>query len=115
MSRVSRIGLPLSSDSSTASSREFFWTWRASAYKYRARTCPGVVLHDSKAVRAARTAASTSAVDACMIFARGLPVAGAIESKWSLPFTQALLTQTPNGDRAAIQALAVLSASGAGP
>jgi hypothetical protein len=31
MSRDSRIGLPLSSDSSTAKSRECFWTCRAIA------------------------------------------------------------------------------------
>src|SRR6266571_553646 len=63
-SRVSRIDLPLSRLSSTASRRECFCTARASAYKWRARAWPANADHAGKALRAAATAASTSAAPA---------------------------------------------------
>ncbi len=53
MSRLSRMGLPLSIVSSTASRRECFCTCRARAYKYRARSYPLSACHAGCALRAA--------------------------------------------------------------
>src|SRR5690606_11303345 len=61
MSRDSRIGLPLSSDSSTASSRDRSAMIRAIRNRYFARSRPGIGPQTcSYAARAARTARSTS-------------------------------------------------------
>src|SRR3954469_6573956 len=61
-SRDSRIGLPLSSDSSTASSRERSWISRAIRNRYFARSRPLIGPQTlSNALRAERTALSTSA------------------------------------------------------
>ena len=76
MSRVSRMGLPLSSVSSTARKRACFCTCRAKAYRNRARTWPGSAAHPGKAARAAATASSTSWGRAWTTVAKVLPVAG---------------------------------------
>ena len=81
MSRVSRMLLPLSIDSSTASSRELRCTARASAYRYRARPCPPRAVQAGSALRAAFTAASTSRFEPSDTSAITLPVAGFITSK----------------------------------
>src|SRR5690348_14215258 len=83
MSRVSRIDLPLSRLSSTASSREVFWTSRASAYRWRARACPDKLRHAANAARAACTARSTSGTPAWATRASTSRVAGLIVSKRS--------------------------------
>src|SRR6266566_2522471 len=87
------------------------------AYRYRARTCPGVLLHVSKAARAAATAASTSALFAEAICASGLPVAGLILSiYWPLSgLTHWLLMNRPNGACSCIHVSPGAAASGAGP
>src|SRR5947209_20400410 len=117
ISRVSRIGLPLSSDSNTASRRECFWIWRAMAYMYRARTCPGVLPHVSKALRAAATAASTSLLLAAATWVSGFAVDGLMLSIY-LPLadlTHSLLINRPKGWCSLIQASPGVAASGAGP
>src|SRR5262245_39913453 len=76
-SRDSRIGLPLSIDSSTASSRDRSWIRRAMRKRYLARSLPGIVDHTrSYACRAAATARSTSSGPASTISANGSSVAG---------------------------------------
>src|ERR1022692_4699763 len=76
-SLVSLIGLPLSIDSSTANSRERSCRIRAIRYKYLARSAPGIGPQTcSKAVRAAATARSTSALPASAILLRVSSVAG---------------------------------------
>ena len=76
MSRVSRIVFPLSIVSRTANSRECFCNCLASAYKYRARSCPERDFHIGNASLAALTAASTSLFPASEIEASFLPLAG---------------------------------------
>src|SRR6266705_2210570 len=83
MSRVSRIDLPLSRLSSTARSRAFFCTSRASAYRWRARAWPDSPRQAGHAARAARTARSTSAASACATRAKTSRVAGLMVSKRS--------------------------------
>ena len=71
------MGLPLSSDSSTASSRDRSCTSRAMRYRYLARSAPGIGAHtDSKARRAAATARSTSRGPATATDASTSSVAG---------------------------------------
>src|SRR5213076_1270002 len=117
-SRVSRIDLPLSRLSSTARRRECFCTVRASAYKWRARAWPDNADHPGKALRAAATAASTSAWPACVTRASGAVVAGLMTSNAS-PFL--LLVQRPPTNRPnarpcrSSHSSAGLSLSGAGP
>src|SRR6266704_59408 len=117
-SRVSRIDLPLSRLSSTASRRECFCTARASAYKWRARAWPANADHAGKALRAAATAASTSAAPACVTRASDAVVAGLMTSNPS-PFL--LLVQRPPTNSPNVRpcrsshSSACLSLSGAGP
>src|SRR5579885_3273333 len=91
--------------------------WRAMAYRYRARTCPGVLPQLSKAERAAATAASTSALLAEAICVSGLPVAGLMLSIYCplAGLTHELLINNSNGVWAAIHANPGAAASGAGP
>src|SRR5437660_7782661 len=117
-SRVSRIELPLSRLSSTASRRECFCTVRASAYKWRARAWPVNADHPGKALRAAGTAASTSAWPACVTRASGAVVAGLMTSNAS-PFLLLVPrppTNSPNAPPCrSSHSSAGLSLSGAGP
>ena len=64
MSRLSRIGLPLSNVSSTANKRACFCTSRAIAYKYLALAGPPIDSQLLCAARAAVTAVSTSTCSA---------------------------------------------------
>src|SRR6267154_4778350 len=82
MSRLSRMGLPLSRVSSTARRRECFCTCRASAYKYFARWWPESFCQPCNAAPAAFTAASTSATLPCATSASFSPVAGSLVSKY---------------------------------
>src|SRR3954470_2455497 len=75
-SRVSLMGLPLSIDSSTASSRERSWVVRAMRYRYLARSVAGRRAQARCARRAAMTAASTSAGPAAATSASTSSVAG---------------------------------------
>src|SRR5438477_7909630 len=117
-SRVSRIDLPLSRLSSTARRRECFCTVRASAYKWRARAWPDNADPVGKALRAAATAASTSAAPACVTRASDAVVAGLMTSNPS-PFL--LLVQRPPTNSPNVRpcrsshSSAGLSLSGAGP
>src|SRR5256885_16303552 len=97
-SRVSRIDLPLSRLSSTASRRACFCTARASAYRWRARAWPDSADQAGKVLRAAATAASTSALPACVTRASGVVVAGLMTSNASpfLPLVQRPPTNRPN-------------------
>ena len=81
MSRLSRIGLPLSNVSSTANKRLCFCNRRAIAYKMRARPCPPSAAHFGCALRAAETARFTSAWVAWLMVANTFPVAGFLVSK----------------------------------
>src|SRR6266550_9023991 len=117
-SRVSRIDLPLSRLSSTASKRECFWTARARAYKWRARTWPGNVDQVRNALRAAATAASTSAWPAWVTRASRAVVAGLMTSNPAslFPSAQRPAMNSPNAPSCrAIHSSAGLSLSGAGP
>ncbi len=98
MSRLSRIGLPLSIVSSTARRRECFCTCLASAYRYRARACGVSACHAGKALRAALTAASTSASDPCATLAILSPVEGSAVSKYcpAAGCNHAPFTKCPN-------------------
>src|SRR5437667_466220 len=117
-SRVSRIDLPLSRLSSTASSRACFCTSRARAYRCRARACPDRPDQPASALRAAATAASTSASPACVTRASFAVVAGLMTSNPSPP---SLLIQRPptNSPKSrpcwSSHASAGFSLSGAGP
>src|SRR5438477_255203 len=117
-SRVSRIDLPLSRLSSTASRRECFCTVRASAYKWRARAWPDNADHPGKALRAAATATSTSALPACVTRASGAVVAGLMTSNAS-PFLLLVHRPPTNSPNArpcrSSHSSAGLSLSGAGP
>ena len=117
MSRVSRIGLPLSNVSSTAKSRECFWTARASAYRWRARAWPGSAAHAGKAPRAAATAASTSAGPPWDTRASGRAVAGfTVSNSAPLPGAHFPPMNSPNSPPwRAIHCNACASLSGAGP
>ena len=75
-SRDSRIGLPPSIDSTTASSRARSWIRRATRKRYFARSRPGSLAHLGCAARAASTAAATSASPAKATSATGSSVAG---------------------------------------
>src|SRR5438105_7980602 len=117
-SRVSRIDLPLSRLSSTASRRECFCTVRASAYKWRARAWPDNADHPGKALRAPATATSTSALPACVTRASGAVVAGLMTSNASLffPLVHRPPTNSPNARPCrSSHSRACLSLSGAGP
>ena len=71
------MGLPLSSDSSTASSRARSWMTRAMRNKYLARSRPGIADHVvSNACRAALTARSTSCDPAALTSASTSSLAG---------------------------------------
>ena len=78
MSRLSRMGLPLSIVSRTASRRECFCTCRARAYKYRARSWQLSACHAGKAFRAASTAAFTSSMLPLATSASVSPVEGSL-------------------------------------
>src|SRR5882724_188855 len=82
MSRLSRIGLPLSSVSNTASRRECFCTCRASAYNNFARSWQESFCQPASAARAALTATSTSAALPCATSASFSPVEGSAVSKY---------------------------------
>src|SRR3954451_3355628 len=84
-SRDSLIGLRLSSDSSTASSRERSWTIRAIRNRYFARSAPGSPDHTGNARRAAATARSTSSGPASATSASTSSEAGLTVLKVSLP------------------------------
>src|SRR5687768_12680868 len=115
-SRVSRMDLPLSILSTTASRREFFWTSRASAYKCRARAWPDRPRHPGRARSAAATAASTSAVVPCDTRAITAAVDGSIISNVSPPEVHSPSMKCPNPlpcDASHLRASA--SDSGAGP
>src|SRR5881396_1575293 len=117
-SRVSRIDLPLSRLSSTASSRECFWTARARAYKWRARAWPDSADQEGNAWRAAATAASTSAWPAWVTRASRAVVAGLMTSNPAslVPLVQRPPMKSPNAPSCrAIHSSAGLSLSGAGP
>src|SRR6266513_3759838 len=117
-SRVSRIDLPLSRLSSTARRRECFCTVRASAYRWRARAWPDSADQAGNALRAAATAASTSARPACVTRASGAVVAGLMTSNPSpfLPLVQRPPTNRPNARPCrSSHSSAGLSLSGAGP
>src|SRR5881296_813746 len=117
-SRVSRIDLPLSRLSSTASSRECFWTARARAYKWRARAWPDSADQAGNALRAAATAASTSAWPAWVTRASRAVVAGLMTSNPAslVPLVQRPPMNSPNAPSCrAIHSSAGLSLSGAGP
>src|SRR5881296_954192 len=117
-SRVSRINLPLSRLSSTASSRACFCTSRARAYRCRARACPDRPDQPASALRAAPTAASTSAGPACVTRASFAVVAGLMTSNPS-PFFPLVHWPPTNSAKSlpwwAIHSSAGLSLSGAGP
>ena len=82
VSRDSRIGLPLSSDSSTASSRPRSWMIRAIRYRYLARSRPDIGPQTFLyALRAARTARSTSPGPASATSASTSSVAGLTDLK----------------------------------
>src|SRR3989442_1707518 len=117
-SRVSRIDLPLSRLSSTASRRECFWTARARAYKWRARAWPDSADQVGNALRAAATAASTSAWPAWVTRASRAVVAGLMTSNPAslFPLVQRPPMNSPNAPFCrAIHSSAGLSLSGAGP
>ncbi len=76
MSRLSRSGLPLSSVSTTASSRARSWIRRAMRNRYFARSRPGRAAQAGWAARAASIAARRSAGPAQAIWAIASPVAG---------------------------------------
>ena len=52
---------------------------RATAYRWRARTWPGVALHDGYAARAAATASSMSAFSPTSVVASAFPEHGSTE------------------------------------
>src|SRR6267378_477874 len=117
-SRVSRIDLPLSRLSSTASRRECFWTARARAYKWRARVWPDSADQVGNALRAAATAASTSALPAWVTRASRAVVAGLMTSNPAslFPLVHRPPMNRPNAPFCrAIHSSAGLSLSGAGP
>src|SRR6266404_4037498 len=117
-SRVSRIDLPLSRLSSTASRRECFWTARARAYKWRARAWPDSADQVGNSLRAAATAASTSAWPAWVTRASRAVVAGLMTSNPAslFPSAQRPPMNSPNAPSCrAIHSSAGLSLSGAGP
>src|SRR5881394_2822226 len=118
-SRVSRIGLPLSRLSRTASRRECRCTSRARAYRKRARACGDNPAHRGAAVLAAATAASTSALLPCATRARTDFVAGLIVSKYwpSAGATEEPLMKWPKRPPSSclIHSSAGASLSGAGP
>src|SRR5687768_2516409 len=115
-SRVSRMDLPLSMLSTTASKREFFWTSRASAYRCRARAWPDRVRHAGSARAAAATAASTSAFVPWETRARVAAVDGSITSNVSPPVVQVPSMKCPNSPPCEASHLrASASDSGAGP
>ena len=76
MSRLSRIGLPLSNDSITAKSRACFCIMRAMAYRTLARAGPPDASHAGWAALAHFTATATSLADVSVIPAIFSPVAG---------------------------------------
>ena len=80
------MGLPLSSDSSTASSRARSWMARAIRNRYLPRSAPDSADQTpSYARRAARIASSTSAGPASATSASGVSSAGLIVLTGSLP------------------------------
>src|SRR5205085_10626515 len=87
------------------------------AYMYRARTCPGILPHVSKALRAAATAASTSLLLAAATCVSGFVVDGLMLSMYLPPagLTHWLLINRPKGWCSLIQDWPGAAASGAGP
>ena len=96
-SRVSLIGLPLSIDSRTASSRPRSWMIRAIRKRYFARSRPGIRPQTRVwARRAALTAASMSASSASATSASTSSVDGLIVLKlWPWPSTNSPFTKRP--------------------
>src|SRR5690606_845107 len=112
-SRDSRIGLPLSSDSSTASSRDRSAMIRAIRNRYFARSRPGIGPQTcSYAARAALTARSTSPVPATATSASTSSVAGFTDfiTPPSVGSTNAPLMNRPYAGRIS----AIVRDSGAG-
>ena len=77
-SRDSRIGLPPSSDSTTASSRARSWISRAIRNRYLPRSIGGSARHFGAAARAASTARATSFGPAYATSASGSSLDGLI-------------------------------------
>ena len=76
MARVSRMGLPLSSVSSSANFSAFSSMTSATLFKMMARVALSVLLQDSNASHAASTAASTSSLEASAMVESFSPLAG---------------------------------------
>src|SRR6478672_11568779 len=110
-SRDSRIGLPPSSDSATASSRDFSCTSRAIRYRCLPRSAAGSRDHGPYASRAAATAAATSAFVPSVISAIGSSVAGFSVGTRAPPFDR---RQAPPMNRSYFAFSAGRTDSGAG-
>ena len=76
MARVSRIGLPLSSDSSSANFSAFSSMRSATLFRMMARSAFDVLLQVSNAFQAASTARSTSSFVASAMVESCSPLAG---------------------------------------
>src|SRR5438552_11707973 len=108
----SKIGLPLSSVSSSASSSMFCSTRSASRHSRRPRSLAEILRHgparSSKAWRAALTARSTSSAEASTIWVKTSPVAGLMVSNFLEPSTHSpLIRRRPGETRALVAAIIV--------
>src|SRR6266516_1726538 len=108
----SKIGLPLSSVSSSASSSMFCSTRSASRHSSRPRSLADILRHgparSSKAWRAALTARSTSSAEASTICVKTSPVAGLMVSNFLEPSTHSpLIRRRPGDTRALVAAIIV--------
>src|SRR6266566_2471312 len=108
----SKIGLPLSSVSSSASSSMFFSTRSASRHSSHPRSLVDILRHgpprSSNAWRAALTARSTSSAEASTIWVKTSPVAGLMVSNFLEPSTHSpLIRRRPGDTRALVAAIIV--------
>src|SRR5213080_688821 len=114
----SKIGLPLSRVSSSASSSMFFSTRSASRHSSRPRSLVDILRHgpprSSNAWRAALTARSTSSGEASTIWVKTSPVAGLMVLNFLEPSTHSpLISRRPGETRALVAAIIVEYCCGA--
>ena len=93
MARVSRMGLPLSSDSSSANFSAFSSMRSATLFRMMARSALVVLPHVSKAFHAASTARSTSSFVASAMVESFSPLAG--QNTSSVPPSEASVHSPP--------------------